>query len=237
MVFFLFAGKGFAVGIPSFRVVLVLKYLQRQFQQYIILYSKKCLHECECKGGFCMKVNKVISQILLVTLLGIVVISIVNGIDYAHYFNEINQIELPEVVFEYNGRESGVIDRDGNVYRYKDFKSSDELFQLYRDGRMEKELEFSGKVNKFVLKGKYKLFLELQAMDYQANQPKEIPDAFETNYSYWGYYYNSSNEIAFMRIYGYHFGEYEVNDNRGVRLANWIENKVTESWLDKLFTL
>lgn len=49
MVFFLFAGKGFAVGIPSFRVVLVLKYLQRQFQQYIILYSKKCLHECVCK--------------------------------------------------------------------------------------------------------------------------------------------------------------------------------------------
>lgn len=34
-----------------------------------------------------------------------------------------------------------------------------------------------------------------------------------------------------------YFGEYEVNDNRGVRLANWIENKVTESWLDKLFTL
>ena len=177
--------------------------------------------------------KKVIVIISIIVLLVFIPLAIVGGIKYRNYVAEIEAVELPEIVFERSVVNTDdtclcrIIDKEGNIYSSKKFWTANELFQMYKDNRLNEEFEYVGEVNLFVLKNKYKIFLDLVANpEYEVIEPTEVPDYFAPSYSWWGYYYNSNEEVDVMLFYENYFGDYEVTDERGKELADWITDAV-----------
>ena len=179
--------------------------------------------------------TKVIVIISIIVLFVFIPLAIIGGIKYRNYVAEIEAVELPEIVFERSVVNTDdtclcrIIDKEGNIYSSKKFWTANELFQMYKDNRLNEEFEYVGEVNLFVLKNKYKIFLDLVANpEYEVIEPTEVPDYFAPSYSWWGYYYNSNEEVDVMLFYKNYFGDYEVTDERGKELADWITDAVLD---------
>ena len=179
--------------------------------------------------------KKVIVIISIIVLLVFIPLATVGGIKYKNYIAEIEAVELPEIVFKRSvvkpdkSRICRIIDKEGNVYSYNGFRKMDELIDLYRNEKLSDELELVGKVDVRKVKKEYRLFLELKnSGSYEVIFPESVSDIIESSYSWFGYYYNSDQEIQSMLIFGHHIAEPEVTDERGKELADWITDTVLD---------
>ena len=178
--------------------------------------------------------KKIVVIISIIVLLVIIPIAIIGGIKYRNYVAEIEAVELPEIVFERSVTKTDntylcrVIDRDGNIFRSDAFWTTDQLFELYRNNQLQVEFEHVGKVNVYVLKKKYRLFLELvNNPEYEVIEPQGVPEFSAPSYCWWGYYY-LDKEVEVMLFYKNYYGDYEVSDKRGKELADWITDTVLD---------
>lgn len=180
-------------------------------------------------------VKIVLVFLLILFLLGVVALFTFLGIQRKKHIAELEQVELPEIVFVRSVNKTDntfatrIINKDGEVYYFEGNRTMEELIQLYREKRMKEELDFVREIGINDVKEKYNIFLELASEgQYEVRQPGGLPDVIDSRYTWYGFFYDSNMELQSMLIYVNYIQDYEVTDVRGKELADWITDTVLD---------
>ena len=94
---------------------------------------------------------------------------------------------------------------------------------------MQEELDFVRKIRINDVKEQYIIFLELVSEgQYEVRQLGGLPDVIDSRYTWYGYYHDSNMELQSMLIFVNYIRDYEVTDERGKELADWITDAVLD---------
>lgn len=177
-----------------------------------------------------VKIVIIISSIILLLVAASVCTFLV--IQRQKHIAELEQVELPEIVFKYSLRNPDnkyttlIIDREGNVYILNGMMKREDLFSKYNSGMLQKEWTYLGRIDVIELKEKYCLFLELKnTPGYEFFYDKDIPMGEGNHICWYGFYYENE-EIESFLFYECKYVAPNVTDERGKELAGWVSAAV-----------
>lgn len=177
-----------------------------------------------------VKIVIIISSIILLLVAASVCTFLV--IQRQKHIAELEQVELPEIVFKYSLRNpdnkytTRIIDREGNVYILNGMMKREDLFSEYNSGMLQKEWTYLGRIDVIELKEKYCLFLELKnTPGYEFFYDKDIPMGEGNHICWYGFYYENE-EIESFLFYECKYVAPNVTDERGKELAGWVSAAV-----------
>ncbi len=151
------------------------------------------------------------------------------SIQRQEHIDELMQMELPDIVFVHIYKDSGwdvyyecVIDKNGNVYYT-------EMDINYPNGRELDDGNWTiiNQVDEIELREKYAIFLDLVNMpDYRKTPEYAYVSIDEMLDIYWnGFYLEDGKRVAYEFFRYPKDAEYTVVDERGVELAEWVNEQ------------
>ena len=177
-----------------------------------------------------VKIVIIISSIILLLVAASVCTFLV--IQRQKHIAELEQVELPEIVFKYslinkyNNYTTRIIDKYGNVYLLKGTKKREEIFSDYNSGILQQKWTYLGQIDVIELKEKYCLFLELKnTPGYGFFYDEDVPKGIGNRVNWYGYYYENGKIESFI-FYEREYVAPNVTDERGKELAGWVSAAV-----------
>ena len=158
------------------------------------------------------------------------------SIQRQEHIDELMQIELPDIVFSQKYINTGwnphiycdvIIDDKGNVYRTEDEEAVYNVHHSEGRAVFDENWTIIGHVDEIELREKYAIFLELVNMpDYRKTPDYSYVTVDEMLDIYWnGYYLEDGKRVQFQYFIFPTDAEYTVVDERGVELAEWVNEQ------------
>lgn len=158
------------------------------------------------------------------------------SIQRQEHIDELMQIELPDIVFSHRYIYSGcnpriyyncIIDKNGNVYCTENPEASYAIYHSEGSAVFDENWTVINHVDEIELREKYAIFLELVNMpDYRKTPEYSYVTHDEMLDIYWkGYYWENGKRASFRYFYYPEDAEYTVVDERGVELAEWVNEQ------------
>ena len=156
------------------------------------------------------------------------------SIQRQEHIDELMQIELPDIVFSHDYTDSGwdiynecIIDKNGNVYYTENPEASYAIYHSEGSAEFDENWTIIDHVDEIELREQYAIFLELVNMpDYRKTPEYSYESADEMLDIYWyGFYLEDGKRIPFKYFYYPEDAEYTVVDERGVELAEWVNEQ------------
>lgn len=178
-------------------------------------------------------VKNIIIILAIILLLGTAGIVAFLGIQRQKHIAELEQVELPEIVFllgrknQYGNYKTKIIDSKGCIYFFNGSMNFEDILQKYNSGELQKKWERIGTVNDIELKEKYVLFLEIKNNpNYEIFYDKDVPKGISSRLTWYGCYYSECGERELYKFYERDYVAPNVTDERGKELAGWISDVV-----------
>ena len=158
------------------------------------------------------------------------------SIQRQEHIDELMQIELPDIVFSHRYIYSGcnpriyyncIIDKNGNVYCTEKQDASYAIYHSEGSAVFDENWTVINHVDEIELREKYAIFLELVNMpDYRKTPEYSYHSIDRMLDIYWyGYYLEDGKRVPFQYFIFPTDAEYTVVDERGVELAEWVNEQ------------
>ncbi len=178
-----------------------------------------------------VKIVIIISSIILL-LVSVFTVAFL-GIQRQKHIAELEQVELPEIVFilgrenQYGNYQTRIIDSKGSIYFFNGGMKFEKILQNYNSGELQKKWKNLGKVNDIELREKYVVFLEIKDNpNYRFIYDEDVPKGISPSYIWYGCYYNESGGEELFKFYEREYVDPSVTDERGKELAGWVSGAV-----------